>query len=204
MPVVNADFAGAIKCRRNIDSLKDAIDTELARCKIESNEIADRIELNLKALREQASDYEFLFSNDTSSLVLKPHDDVINVIKARIADHKETEAKRLESEREKIRAEEEAKATAKVEAEARQREINQIKRADGDKSQVAKQEKVQEDAHSEPTHSEPIALPNIMPQDFTAWWNHVGSGIYPEPGMDMEEHAHNVAKAAWLAALYYN
>ena len=51
MPNVPADFAGVIKGKRSIDSLRDAVDSELARAKIAASEIADRIDLNLKHLR---------------------------------------------------------------------------------------------------------------------------------------------------------
>ncbi len=116
MPAIAADFVGVTKGKRTIASLQDAVDTELARTKIEANEIADRIDLNLKTLREQASDYTFLFA-DKAQLVLKANDDLLNVIKARIADHKEAERERLEAEQARIRAEEERKAQEKAEAE---------------------------------------------------------------------------------------
>ena len=108
MPPVSADFAGAIKGKRTIDSLRDAVSTTLANAKIEASAIADRIQINLGTLRDLAKDHAFLFA-DTASIVLKAPDDLTALVKSRIADHMAAEAKRLEAERERIRAEEQAR-----------------------------------------------------------------------------------------------
>lgn len=112
MPDVAADFAGAMKGKKSVSSLRDAVATELARAKIAANEIADKIQINLISLAAVGS-HAFLF-NDRASLVLKANDDLQLVIKTRIADHQAAEEKRLADERERIRAEEEAKAQRKA------------------------------------------------------------------------------------------
>jgi putative phage-type endonuclease len=117
LPAINADFAGAMKNKRTIQSLRDAVADELARMKIESNAVAERYSANLESLRELASDYKFLFS-DVADIIRKDNDDLVSLIKLRIADHKQAETARLEREREQIRAEEERKAAAKIAAEA--------------------------------------------------------------------------------------
>ena len=109
MPNISADFAGAIKGKRTIDSLRDAVNTTLANAKIEASAIADRIQANLTALRERAADHTFLFA-DIAQIVLRQPDDVANLITARLAEHQAKEAARLEAQREQIRHEEEAKA----------------------------------------------------------------------------------------------
>lgn len=126
MPAVQADFNGAIKGKRNLSSIKDAVDTELARAKIAANEIADRIDMNLKHLREHAKDFTFLFA-DTATIVLKAPDDLQALVANRINEHKAAEEKRLAAERERIRAEEAARlereqAEAAARAEREQRE----------------------------------------------------------------------------------
>lgn len=108
MPTVQADFAGAIKGKRTIDSLRDAVSTTLANAKIEASATADRIQINLGTLRDLAKDHAFLFA-DTASIVLKAPEDLTALVKSRIADHLASEAKRLEAERERIRAEEQAR-----------------------------------------------------------------------------------------------
>lgn len=108
MPDVPVDFAGAMKNKRTISSLQDAVDTELARAKIAANEIADRITVNMNKLREMAGEHKDLFA-DTATIVLKPTEDLVTLINYRIDQHKAKEAARLEEERAKIRAEEKAK-----------------------------------------------------------------------------------------------
>ena len=109
MPQVPADFQGAIRGKRTVDSLRSAVNDELARAKIAANEIADRIQVNLNTLRELAKDHVFLFA-DTPTIVLKTADDLTTLVKARIAEHEAAKAAQLEAERERIRAEEQAKA----------------------------------------------------------------------------------------------
>lgn len=104
-------FAVAIKGMKTISSLRDAVATEIANAKIETSEVADKIELNLKTLRELARDHAFLFA-DTAQIVLKQNDDLTALVKTRIADHKAVEEKHLEEERDRIRREEQAKTEA--------------------------------------------------------------------------------------------
>jgi putative phage-type endonuclease len=101
-----ADFATAIKGKKTVASLRDACDTELARAKIATSEIADRIEANKKAIGAHAA----LFP-DFPHVCTKTLDDFANLVAVRIAQDKERqEQARLESERERIRAEEQARA----------------------------------------------------------------------------------------------
>ena len=110
MPAVLVDFANAIKGKRTLDSMRDAVATELARVRIAANEMADTITLNLRAISE-AGDFAFLFA-DVATLALKDPEFVAMAIKNRIADHQAKEAVRLEAERMHIAAEERAKAEA--------------------------------------------------------------------------------------------
>lgn len=121
MPSVTADFAGAIKGKRTIESLNDAVDTMLANTKIEASATADKVQRNLATLHELAADHAFLFA-DTSAIVLKQPDDLTMLVKSRIAEHQRKEAARIEAEREKIRKEEVARLEReKVEADAKTR-----------------------------------------------------------------------------------
>jgi putative phage-type endonuclease len=122
-----ADFGGAIKGLRSLTSMEDAVATLLANSKIAANDVADRIDVNLKQLRELARGYETLFA-DTSTLVLKAPDDCKATITSRISEHKAAEAERLEKERERIRREE----TERIEREqqaARQAELRREQEA---------------------------------------------------------------------------
>lgn len=94
MPGMAVDFAGAIRGKKSLDSMRSAVNDELARAKIAANEIADRITLNLRTLAEHA-EHASLFP-DTATLALKAPDDLLATIKSRIADHQAAEAKKAE------------------------------------------------------------------------------------------------------------
>lgn len=100
MPKVPADFAGAIKGKRTIASLKEAADAELARAKIQASRIADLIRANLKSLNELAIKHGFLF-HDAQELVLKANDDLVALIKVRINEHDQQQAELKRQEEEK-------------------------------------------------------------------------------------------------------
>ena len=128
LPPLPVDFALVMKGKKTITSLRDAVNTECARAKIEASAIADKIQANLTTMRELATEHSFLF-HDTAQLLLKDHDDLTALVKIRIADHKFAEERRLEGERARIRAEE----LAKIEAErisAEKKEAERIAAAD--------------------------------------------------------------------------
>ena len=116
LPHIASDFAGAMKNKRTIASLQDAVDTELARAKIEASKAADDIRLNLGSLAELAVDHVFLF-NDVQQLVMKANDDLVLLINSRIAEHKRVEEEKAEAQREQIRKEELKRIADEQEAE---------------------------------------------------------------------------------------
>jgi len=117
-----------VKGKRTVDSLRDAVATELARAKIAASEVATRIHDNLVAISAAAMPALF---PDLSALVLKAPDDLAAVISSRKAAHEAAQAKRLEAERERIRADEQAKAQreAAATAAAAQQERERIQAA---------------------------------------------------------------------------
>lgn len=119
MPVIAHEFAEVMKGKKTVASLRDAVATELARLKILSNEVADRIDVNVKLVRSDENKTYLALFPDLVSICAKPCEDFANLVARRITEHKEAEKNRLEGERERIRLEEEGKARAKVEAEAR-------------------------------------------------------------------------------------
>ncbi|MCT6719471.1 YqaJ viral recombinase family protein [Acidovorax sp. K2F] len=135
MPQVPADFNGVIKGKRTVDSLRGAVNDELARAKIEASAIADRIQINLGTMRELASAHAFLFA-DTATIVLKQPEDLTMLVKARVAEHQAAEQTRLEAERERIRREEadradrEAREKLAAEERAAQAAITQAAKAE--------------------------------------------------------------------------
>jgi putative phage-type endonuclease len=113
---VVVDFDAAMKGKRSFEKMEEAVNSELAKAKIEANEIAQVIRKNLDSLTELAKDHKFLFS-DHAMLLLKDNDDLVNLIKARITEHEEAEAERKRQEQERI--EREAKEKAEREAKAK-------------------------------------------------------------------------------------
>jgi putative phage-type endonuclease len=101
------DFASAIKGLKTLDSLRNAIDTEIAAAKIEANEIAARIRTNLACINGAGNPGLFA---DRASLVLQDPGMVSAVVSQRVAQHAAEQERRLEAERQRIRAEEEARA----------------------------------------------------------------------------------------------
>lgn len=105
LPEIRADFAGAMKGKRTVSSLRDAVDAELARAKIEASELGDKIGTNLQTIDALGKRHSFLFG-DVLRLVLKDPGDLAEIVKARVIQHEAEEAKRKEEERERIRQEE--------------------------------------------------------------------------------------------------
>lgn len=111
--VEQPDFAGAIKGLSSLSS----IDNKLAATLIEVNNLASitagRVRDNLDMLNS-LPDYAFLFA-DKQELVYKEKETLEMIVEKRVADHKQSEARRIEQERQRI----EAEVTAKAEREAK-------------------------------------------------------------------------------------
>lgn len=101
---VTGSFGEAVKGLKSLDSMRDKVATALANAKIEANAIADRIDANRKTVEDMS-----LFP-DFAQVCTKAPDDFVALLAMRTAARKEAEEKRLAEERERIRAEEQAKA----------------------------------------------------------------------------------------------
>ncbi len=115
MPAIPTDFGGVIKGLRTIDSITNAVDTELARAKIAAGEVANRIHTNVGQIN--AANAPTLFP-DMAPLVLKAPDDLAAIISQRLA----AEQARREAETARIRAEEAARMEREAEAARKVRE----------------------------------------------------------------------------------
>lgn len=178
MPDVPADFAAAIKGKKLYSSMRDAVANLIAAKKIESNEIADKIQINLatieSACTQSSTDYHFLF-RDYAALVMKAPDDLALVIKTRIEDEakrqREENERILEAERQKIRAEEEKKAQAKVKAEADEAERQRLAAIAANQPPItlpAPATRSTKPATQPPTALFPASPPDIEPQAVVA------------------------------------
>lgn len=147
------DFAGAIKGKRTIASLKDAVDTALAGGKIAADVIAKDVRAKLTWYNETTGinngSYGFLF-HDLQQIISKPIDDFKLVVMTRIESHQKAEAEKLEAQHEEIRKQEEVKAIAKVQAEEQARIAAGVK-AQLEAQAKAKAEEIKRDGEFMPT-----------------------------------------------------
>lgn len=117
MPDLSVDFAAAVKGKRTIASLREAVNATLTDAKLEANQVADMIQVNLTALSVLEEKYQHLFA-DRVELVRKATDDFCARVRLRITEFDQREAKRIEAERERIRAEEAARIQREADARA--------------------------------------------------------------------------------------
>jgi len=111
------DFAGAIKGKKTLSSMQDAVDAMVANSKIAADAAAKDIRAKLIWFDACADEWKFLFK-DLSNFIFKPAEDYRLIVTSRIKEHKDAEAAKEEATRQRIQQEEEAKAKAKAEAEA--------------------------------------------------------------------------------------
>ena len=106
-----AEIGLAIKGKKSLASMKDAVDTAVAAQKITASQFADGVRACIAVLAEFPS-HAHLFADRVQLCASKAPEDLRNLAKARIAEHEQREADKLEAEREKIRAEEAVKQAA--------------------------------------------------------------------------------------------
>ncbi|MDO6385621.1 YqaJ viral recombinase family protein [Uliginosibacterium sp. 31-12] len=125
MPTITGDFGGAIKGlgkgRDPMASIQNAVDTELARAKIDATGQSQKIAANMAAI-EAHPEHAALFA-DRRTLALKDAEFVALTVKQRIADHQAAEAAKIE----RIRAEEQAKAEKEARDKLAQEQIENAK-----------------------------------------------------------------------------
>lgn len=173
MPTVPADFGGAIKGLRTIDSIRNAVDTELARAKIAASDIATKIHANLGKL--DAANAPMLFAYDIKSLVLKAPDDLAAIIAQRLA----AEEKRKEAERARIRAEEAARLEREILAEQREQQRQAEITASALISRQQEAEKASNAQNSEAQTPQQVLKAEAPAPDATAR----GTSVTPSPSV---------------------
>ncbi len=115
--VPQANFGAVIKGMRSLDSIRGAINDELARCKIEADAQARRIVANIRVLDQVG--HAFLFSDAQQLAVGQDPEAFAALVQGRIAQHQAAEQARQDAERKRIRAEEVARLEREQEARAR-------------------------------------------------------------------------------------
>lgn len=132
---VGCNFGEVIKGLKSIDSMRAKVSSALAHSKVEASAIADRIEANRKTVEDMS------LMPDFTQVCTKAPDDFAALYAMRKQQRAEAEAKRLEAERAKIRAEEEAKAQreAAQRAEAERQRIRAEEQAKAREAHEAEQ-----------------------------------------------------------------
>lgn len=116
MPEMRADFAAAIKGKRSIDAMHDAVDAALAAARIEADSMAQIMRWNLALYRDKAAGREFLFA-DLPAHLIRPTAEFREFVEVRIERHRLAEEALAAREREALEAAEmarQAKAAAAV------------------------------------------------------------------------------------------
>lgn len=121
--IVEPNFGEAMKNKRTISSLHDAVDTVLANAKSEATILANELRDKHIWYIENSNGFNFLF-NDLQSLIYKQREDFELVVNTRIKGHQDAErikaelAEKERIEREERIAKEAADERAKIEKES--------------------------------------------------------------------------------------
>lgn len=167
-------FVDAMKNKRTIESWNNAVDDEVAKAKAILNSAMEKIEPNLAFIKNEAGDYKFLF-NDLAQIINQESESFQAVVKMRIAEHKQAEAEKLEAERKRIQAEEEAKSQreAEAKAESERERIRSEERAKARQEVATKTQEelvvataavLQESPGYAPTHAQAVEKKPELPQ----------------------------------------
>ncbi|TQL87379.1 YqaJ viral recombinase family protein [Delftia sp. HK171] len=113
IPRVAGGFAEAIRGKKSLDNMRDAIAVVLTNAKADANALAGRLEANRQHLRQDDGDSIALFA-DFAAVGGKAPEDFQALAALRIGQHRQDEAKRLEAERARIRQEEQQRADAEA------------------------------------------------------------------------------------------
>jgi predicted phage-related endonuclease len=104
-----SDIGASIKGRKTLTSIRDAVDTAVAAAKIEASQQSERVRQNIAVL-DEFKEHAHLFADRVALCGSKAPEDLRNLCATRVAEHQHREAEKLEAERARIRAEEQAKA----------------------------------------------------------------------------------------------
>ena len=103
LPGTRGQFAEAIKGKRSVASMQDALDSVLAAEKIVADNQARAIRANLTAFKDRAAGFEFLFA-DLGTMVHKGADDFALLVQSRIDAHEAAEVVRERQRKEAAEA----------------------------------------------------------------------------------------------------
>ncbi|WP_447916229.1 YqaJ viral recombinase family protein [Delftia acidovorans] len=147
IPRVAGGFAEAIRGKKSLDNMRDAIAVVLTNAKADANALAGRLEANRQHLRQEDGDWIALFA-DFAAVGGKASEDFQALAALRIGQHRQAESKRLEAERERIRQEEEARAQRAAAAEAARVAAEQARQLEAERARIRQEEQQRADAEA--------------------------------------------------------
>lgn len=157
---VPARIGQSIKGLKTLTSIQNAVNTEVARIKIDVSQKADAIRENIAVL-DGFKDHAALFADAVVLAHTKQPDDLRNLCRARIAEQAKADAERIEAERVRIRAEEQAKVERTE--RLRQQAINEAERQRQEQAAAMTHDANQAPAELE--HFERVGASHFVPAD---------------------------------------
>lgn len=109
------DYESAMKNKRTLESIQNAVDEANAKAKIELNQAFEVIQPNLQYVEDNHADFKFLL-HDIANICNQSSEGFQALVDKRVSDHKQAEADRIERERQQKEAAE--KEAAERDAEA--------------------------------------------------------------------------------------
>ncbi len=182
---VPVDFAAAMKGKRNIQSLHDAVEQALASTKIKIGELAAMIHANMIHREEDRNTYQFLF-NDILELSRQAPQHYRQIFDGRITQHQAEQQRKEDEQRERIRIEEEQKARDKIALEAKQQadEAARIAREDERKRNTEAMKQAQVDAKQQEPEGSPAPPPVLVTESAPAQAHGVQGLYIPEASFE--------------------
>lgn len=158
-------FASVVKGLKSLDSMTDKVQAELGNQQAGANAAAARYKANREHLKQGDGDWINLFPDFTVA-GNKAAEDFQALAALRIGNQKQADAQRLEAEREKIRAQEQAKAEATVRAEQEVKRQAEEVEAAAERQKVLQTEKDAQAAIAEAVQTS--ALPEPLLSDLSS------------------------------------
>jgi len=163
-------FAPVVKGLKSLDSMSDKVQAELGNQQANANAAAARYKANRAHLVQADGDWINLFP-DFSVSGNKVAEDFQALAALRIGNQKQADARRMEAEREKIRAQEQAKAEAAVRAEQEQKRLAEEAEAAAAREKALRAEREAQAAIADAHKAE--ALPAPLLSDLSSVATHV-------------------------------
>lgn len=129
LPTAAPDFVGAMKNKRTLASLKDAVDTLLANAKISTNALAAEYRAKQAWCKKHAAGHGALFM-DMAQIISKPMEDFQLVVTTRVSAHLAAEKAKEDAMRAQLAAQEKARADAVIAEAARVAQAEADKQAE--------------------------------------------------------------------------